>query len=232
LEFIKDFDRLVNAGTVPQFLFIYQPNDHTGGIQAPNAGAVVQTICTQFPPSNSCSPLQQIGDGDTALGMVVQHIMKSPVYYNSSTNTGAAIFISYDDAQSSLDHVHPHRTPLVVVSPFAKPGFMATRHYVTASVVKTGELLLGVPANNFGDLFATDLRDMFQSTYNNITPDQINFNLDPSITPSAPAKKIWALVDKLDTSAPGQQGRIGDIEQANVRYGAGFCLGAMPCFLL
>jgi hypothetical protein len=29
-----------------------------------------------------------------------------------------------------------------------------------------------------------------------------------------------------------QQGRIGDIERANVRYGTGFCLGAMPCFLL
>jgi YVTN family beta-propeller protein len=207
LEFIKDFDSLVANNQVPQFLFIYQPNDHTGSIQAPNAAAVVQTICTQFPPSNSCSPLQQIGDGDTALGMVVQHIMKSPVYYDANKNTGAAIFISYDDAQSSLDHVHPHRTPMVVVSPFAKPGFVATRHYVTASVVKTGELMLGVPANNFGDLFATDLRDMFQSTYNQITADQVNFNLDPSITPSAPAKKIWALVTQLDTASPDRDSR-------------------------
>src|SRR6195256_452210 len=170
LEFIKDFDGLVAAGTVPQFLFIYQPNDHTGGIQAPNAGSVVQTICTQN-SGNSCSPLQQIADGDVGLGMVVQHIMKSPVYYNANNNTGAAIFISYDDAQSSLDHVHPHRTPMIVVSPFAKPG-AATRHYSTASIVKTGELLLGIPANNFADLFATDLRDMFQSTYNGVTADQ------------------------------------------------------------
>ncbi len=206
LEFIKDFDGLVAAGTVPQFLFIYQPNDHTGGIQTPNSGSVVQTICTQFPPGNSCSPLQQIADGDVGLGMVVQHIMKSPVYYDANKNTGAAIFISYDDAQSSLDHVHPHRTPMIVVSPFAKPG-AATRHYVTASIVKTGELLLGIPANNFGDLFATDLRDMFQSTYNGITADQINFNLDPNITPSKEGKKIWALVSKLDTSAPDRDSR-------------------------
>ncbi len=205
LEFIKDFDGLVAAGTVPQFLFIYQPNDHTGGIQTPNAGAVVQTICTQN-GGNSCSPLQQIADGDVGLGMVVQHIMKSPVYYDPVKNTGAAIFVSYDDAQSSLDHVHPHRTPMIVVSPFAKPG-AATRHYSTASIVKTGELLLGIPANNFGDLFATDLRDMFQSTYNGITADQINFNLDPNITPSKEGKKIWALVDKLDTSAPDRDSR-------------------------
>ena len=206
LEFIKDFDGLVAAGTVPQFLFIYQPNDHTGGVQAPNAGAVIQSICTQFPPGNSCSPLHQIADGDVALGMVVQHIMKSPIYYDANKNTGAAIFFSYDDAQSSLDHVHPHRTPMIVISPFAKPG-IATRHYVTASIVKTGELLMGLPANNFGDLFATDLRDMFQSTYNGITADQINFNLDPTITPSQEGKKIWTLVSKLDTSAPDRDSR-------------------------
>ncbi len=150
-EFIKDFDAMVAAGTVPQFLFIYQPNDHTGGIQAPNSSSVVQTICGSGGTS-SCSGLQQIADGDVGLGMVVQHIMNSPVYYNAGTNTGAAIFVSYDDAQSSLDHVHPPRTPMIVVSPFAKPGYLATRHYVTASIVKTGELLLGVPANNLGDL--------------------------------------------------------------------------------
>ena len=196
LEFIQDFDAMVNAGTLPQFIYLYQPNDHTGGVQAPNAGAVVTN-----------GPLQEVGDGDVGLGMVVQHIMKSPVYYNSATNTGAAIFMTYDDAQSSLDHIHPHRTPLLVISPFAKPAYLATRHYSTASVVKTEELLLGVPANNFGDLFATDLRDMFQPTYNGITADQINFNLDPTLTPSKEGKKIWALVDKLDTSAPDRDSR-------------------------
>ena len=39
-EFIADFDRMVNAGTLPKFLYIYQPNDHTGGVQAPNATVV------------------------------------------------------------------------------------------------------------------------------------------------------------------------------------------------
>ena len=194
-EFIKDFDAMVTAGTLPKFLFIYQPNDHTGGVQAPNQGIITN------------GPLQQIGDGDVGLGMVVKHIMNSPVYYNATNNTGAAIFMTYDDAQSSLDHIHPHRTPLMVISPFAKPGYTALRHYVTASVVKTEELLLGVPANNFGDLFATDLRDMFQSTYNGITADQIDFNTDPALAPSKEGKKIWSLASKLDTSAPDRDSR-------------------------
>ena len=41
LEFIADFDRMVKSNTLPQFLYIYQPNDHTGSVQAANANVVV-----------------------------------------------------------------------------------------------------------------------------------------------------------------------------------------------
>jgi len=198
-EFIADFDRMSTAGTLPQYVFLYQPNDHTGSVQAPNS----VTVC-----GGTCGPLQQIADGDIGLGMVVQHIMNSPVYYDSVKNTGSAIFVSYDDAQSSLDHIHPHRTPVVVVSPFAKPGYMGLKHYSTASIVKTEELLLGLPPNNLGDLFATDMRDMFQPTYNGITAGSISFNLaPPSGRPSVEGARIWSLVDKLDTSAPDRDSR-------------------------
>ncbi len=194
-EFMKDFDRMVQAGTLPKYLYIYQPNDHCGSVQAPNASAV----------GTSC--LQQVADGDVALGMVVKHIMQSPIYYSQSTGEGSAIFITYDDAQSSLDHIHPHRTPLIVVSPYAKPGYAAKKHYVTASVVKTEELLLGLPPNNYGDLFATDLRDMFQANYNGITANGLNFNTLVSYTPSPEGKQIWSLVKQLDTSAPDRDSR-------------------------
>jgi hypothetical protein len=73
--------------------------------------------------------------------------------------------------------------------------------------VKTEELLLGLPPNNLGDLFATDLRDMFQNQYNGIIAGQLNFNLDPTYVASAEGTKIWALVSKLDTSAPDRDSR-------------------------
>jgi hypothetical protein len=195
IEFNSDFDRMVTAGTLPTFIFLYLPNDHTGGVQAPNAATV------------GTSGLQQIADGDVALGTVVQHIMNSPAYYDATTDTGTAIFMSYDDAQSSLDHIHPHRTPMTVVSPFAKPGYLATRHYVTASIVKTEELLMGLPPNNLGDLFATDLRDLFQSTYNGIKASDLTLNLSAKYTPSSEGERIWALVNHLDTSAPDRDSR-------------------------
>ncbi len=206
LEFIQDFDRMVKAGTLPQFLYIYHPNDHTGGVQAPNSKAVVN-------PAPGASGLQQIADGDVALGMVVNHIMNSPVYYSDPKDpkkggdgTGSAIFITYDDAQSSLDHIHPHRTPLIVVSPYAKRGYAGKRHYVTASIVKTEELLLGLPPNNLGDLFATDLRDLFQADYNGITADQVKVT-QVDYNPTPEGKRVWALVNKLDTSAPDRDSR-------------------------
>jgi YVTN family beta-propeller protein len=193
LEFIKDFDRMAAANRLPQLVYIYQPNDHTGGAQARNVD----------PPTGA----QQVADGDVALGMVVRHIMASQAYYNSSTGEGAAIFITYDDAQSTLDHIHPHRTPLIVVSPYAKPGYMGTKHYSTASVVKTEELLLGLPPSNLGDLFATDLRDLFQPTYNGIAAADVPVTRTVSYQPSPEGRKIWALVSKLDTSSPDKDSR-------------------------
>ena len=71
----------------------------------------------------------------------------------------------------------PTASPLVVIGPFAKPGYYSTRHYITASIVKTEELLLGLPPNNLGDMLATDLRDFFQSHYNGITSADIKLEL-------------------------------------------------------
>ena len=39
-EFMADFDGMMADGTMPKFLYIYVPNNHTGGVQAPNASAV------------------------------------------------------------------------------------------------------------------------------------------------------------------------------------------------
>ena len=105
---------MILNGTLPTFIYLYIPNDHTGSIQAPNANQFTNTA------------LEEVADGDVALGMVVQHIMQSPIYYEYDTDSGSALFATYDDAQSSLDHIHPHRTPMIEISPFAKPGYIAT----------------------------------------------------------------------------------------------------------
>ncbi len=211
LEFNQDFDRMLKAGTLPQFIYLYQPNDHTGAAATTNV-----TL-----NGSNATGAELVADGDTALGMVVKHIMASSAYYSDPATggdgTGAAIFMTYDDAQSGQDHLDPHRTPLLVISPYAKPGFLATRHYSTASIVKTEELMLGMPPNNYGDLLATDLRDMFQPTYNGIHlgadgltllgPAQqalVKLHSKSSYVATAEGRKVWTLARKLDASSPDQ----------------------------
>ena len=206
-EFNADLDGMIAAGTVPQLIYLYLPNNHTGGVQAPNKAQANQV--------NSAA--QQVADGDAALGMVLNHIMNSPLYYDPATGTGAAIFMTFDDAQATLDHIHPHRTPLTVVSPFAKPGYMSTKHYSTASVVKTEELLLGLPPNNLGDLFATDLRDMFQPTYNGIAPSAFKPTI-PAYVTTPEGAAIWSLVSQLDTTGPDKDSaRLGELARISMQ---------------
>jgi YVTN family beta-propeller protein len=210
-RFSEDFGRMEAIGTVPPFVYIYLPNDHTGSVQAANSKAVLHTEA-------GTNPMQQVADGDIGLGMVVRRIMQSPLYYDPKTGEGSAIFVTWDDAQSTLDHIHPHRTPLLVISPYAKPGYLGTRHYSTASVVKTEELLLGLPPNNLGDLFATDLRDMFQSTYNGITVEKLGttFNIAYEATPEG--KRIWALAEKLDLDGPDRDSRsLGALARLSIK---------------
>ena len=207
-EFIKDFDRMVSQGTLPHYVHIWLANSHT----APPAD-------TNVPPVTSRAnfPVQQVADSDVALGMIVNHIMKSPVYYDPATGEGSAIFMTFDDAQATLDHIHPHRTPLVVASPYAKPGYMAKRHYSTASIVKTEELLLGLPPNNLGDLFATDLRDLFQPMYNNIKASDVPVTRVASYVPSKEGMRIWSLAKRLDVRGVDRDSfRLGALARLSI----------------
>jgi len=163
---------MVKNGTVPQFLYIYIPNEHTGGTNASNFGFDAK--------GNPIQPtaLQQVEDGDVGLGMVVEHILKSPIYYDPQTDTGAAIFITEDDAQSSFDHIHPHRTPLVVVSPFAKPGYVATKHYSTAwaKYVVDGDLSYQIDAREIPEDWSTGYVPLGRSSPYQPPPQPFNSN--------------------------------------------------------
>jgi hypothetical protein len=56
-----------------------------------------------------------------------------------------AVFITEDDAQSGADHINAHRTLALLVSPWAKRGKLVTRLYSPVSIVRTMELILGIP---------------------------------------------------------------------------------------
>jgi hypothetical protein len=72
-----------------------------------------------------------------------------------------AILVVEDDAQNGVDHIDGHRTVALAISPYAKRGVVDSTFYAQPSMVKTIELMLGLPALSIFDLVATDMRASF-----------------------------------------------------------------------
>lgn len=139
-EFIREYNQFEAAGNLPSFSYIWLPNDHAAGAS------------TGFP-----SPGTQVADNDQAVGMIVDAVSHSPDWKNT------AIFITEDDAQDGQDHVDAYRTIDYVISPWVKPGYMSHVHYDTVSMLRTMELILGIPPMSQYDAAATPMYDLFDN---------------------------------------------------------------------
>ena len=152
-EFLNEFNNFVagrDAGkdTMPQFILLRLPNDHTAG------GSIGQP-----------KPAASLADNDLAIGRVVDAVSHS-VYWNDT-----AFLILEDDAQDGPDHVDSHRSIALVVSKFSPlPGkggdgtsrpFVDSSFYTTINVVRTIESLLGVPPMNANDSRAAVMAPLF-----------------------------------------------------------------------
>ncbi len=152
-----DFDSLVAIGKVPQFNLIRLPNDHCRGTRP-----------------GSYTPTAYVARNDYALGLIVDKISHSPIWKSS------IIFVVEDDAQNGPDHVDAHRSVLLVIGPYVKRHFVDHTMYSTSGVLKTMELILGLPPMTQYDLAAhpilhsiTDTADL--QSYVAIKP-KVNMN--------------------------------------------------------
>lgn len=139
---------------LPQFICIWLPNDHTDKPR-PTEG---------YPFRAS-----YVADNDLALGKLIELFSHSPFWKDM------AIFITEDDAQAGTDHVDAHRSPLLVISPYSRRGVWHT-HTSMESILKTFDLIFGLPALNQYDAAATDLSDCFTdkpdfTPYDALPPD-------------------------------------------------------------
>lgn len=121
-EWKKEFDKYVKTGKLPAFEMVRLGRDHTQGTSV-----------------GAASPSAMVADNDYAVGQLVDAVSHSP-YWKST-----AIFILEDDAQGGHDHVDCHRSTAYVVSPFVKKSTLDSRFYNTDSVLRTMEVILGLP---------------------------------------------------------------------------------------
>jgi DNA-binding beta-propeller fold protein YncE len=141
-EWSREFDVLVNDGSLPQLEYIWLPNDHTYGSHA-----------------GKPTPVAYVATNDYAVGLMVDKISHSSVWKSS------AIFIIEDDAQDGADHVSDQRTTLYIASPFARGGVIHD-HFSTVSVLRTIETMLGMQPLSTYDAMAVPMYDAFSSSPN------------------------------------------------------------------
>ncbi len=144
--FLKEFAAFEAAGTLPRLMIVSLGEDHTTG-----------TTVGTFTPQ-AC-----VASNDLALGRLVEGVSKSKAW------PATAIFVIEDDAQNGPDHVDAHRTVGLVISPYTKRGHVDSTQYATVSMIRTMELILGLPPLSQYDAAA---RPMFDS-----------FTAQPDVTP-------------------------------------------------
>ena len=145
-QFKREFDERYVSGKMPfpQFMYIWLPNDHTAKPR---------------PADGYAYRASYVADNDLALGKLIDLISHSPFWKDT------AIFVTEDDAQDGRDHVDAHRSVLLVISPYARNG-VSHMHADMASILKTFDLIFGMPPLNQYDAAASDLSDMFTSEPN------------------------------------------------------------------
>jgi YVTN family beta-propeller protein len=161
LAHLADWEK---SGAMPNLVMIILPNDHTQGTSP-----------------GWCAPKACVADNDYALGKLVEGLSHSSFWKDM------AIFVVEDDAQNGVDHVDGHRTVALAISPYTRRGIVDSTVYTQPSMVKTIELMLGLPSMSIFDLVATDMSASFigpQDTpnlapYTAVEPKQSLLELNP-----------------------------------------------------
>jgi YVTN family beta-propeller protein len=158
-QFIRSLKQFEAADNLPNLVILWLPNDHTSGTK-----------------TNSPTPRAQVADNDLAFGRVVEAVSHGKFW----TNT--CLFAIEDDPQNGWDHVSGYRTTAYVISPYTKRGATISTQYNQTSLLRTIELILGLPPMNQMDATATPMFDCFTNT-----PDFTAFN---SVTNQVPLDEM------------------------------------------
>ena len=164
--FIDELKAFEQKGELPNLIYLTLPCDHTEGTKP------------DFP-----TPQAMVADNDLALGQVVAAITKSKFWPQT------CIFVVEDDPQDGFDHVDAHRTVALVISPYTRRGFVDHTNYNQTGMVKTIELILGLPPMNQLDLSATPMRHCFQPAAN-LAPYTCRLNKLPLDQMNRPLKLL------------------------------------------
>ena len=136
-------DKGQGRDTMPNFVMLRLPNDHTAGTRP-----------------GGPTPKSSVADNDLAVARAVDAISHS-LFWDDT-----AFFILEDDAQDGADHVDAHRSVALVISKYAPHApatgaFVDSHFYSTVSLIRTMESLLGLPPMNNNDALCSQITSLF-----------------------------------------------------------------------
>jgi YVTN family beta-propeller protein len=181
----RDFDSLLNVNAVPRFNSVRFSNDHTEGLR-----------------KGRPTPYAHVADNDLAVGLFVEYLSKSPIWKET------AIFIVEDDAQNGADHVDAHRSTAYVAGGFVKRRLVDHTMYSTSSILRTMELILGIPPMTQYDAAAEPMWRCFSATTDPRPFKAVPANID--LHERNTAMNEWQLrSEKFDLT---KEDRVPDLE--------------------
>jgi YVTN family beta-propeller protein len=141
-DFIRELKETETKGAeLPNLMVMALPNDHTAGTNP------------SYP-----TPRAMVADNDLAVGRIVEAITNSKFAENT------VIFITEDDSQAGWDHISSYRTTGFIISPYNRLQKTVTTQYNQTSMLRTMELILGLPPMNVIDATALPMFDCFSKT--------------------------------------------------------------------
>jgi YVTN family beta-propeller protein len=152
---LKEFREFEKKGEMPRLMIVRLGNDHTIGTK-----------------KGAKTPRAMVAENDVALGRLVEALSKS-VFWKET-----AVFVVEDDAQNGSDHVDAHRTVALAISPYTRRRAVDSTMYSTTSMLRTMELILGLPPMSQHDASATPMSNAFSDV-----PDPTPFTHRPSAIP-------------------------------------------------
>ena len=185
-QFIRELNECERTGVFPNLVIICLPNDHTSGTKR-----------------GSPTPAAQVADNDLAFGQILEAITHSRFWAET------CVFAIEDDPQAGWDHVSGYRTTAYVASPYTKRSQVVSTQYNHTSLLRTMELILGLPPMNQFDATATPMTDCFVATPDlrpfDALPNQVpldEMNPDPRRVSNALLRRNALVSAKLPLSAP------------------------------
>ncbi|HET7024726.1 MAG TPA: alkaline phosphatase family protein, partial [Gemmatimonadales bacterium] len=153
---LTQFTKWVAADSMPALQTILLPRDHTAG---GSAGAN--------------TPRAMVADNDLALGRIVGAVSASRFWKNT------LIVVMEDDAQDGPDHVDSHRSPLLLISAWNRPG-VYHRFTNTTDAIRTIEDVLGLGHLSQFDDFGRPITEVWRNapdlTPYTVVPARIDLN--------------------------------------------------------